>query len=161
VVPAQHLNSLAALTMIPVIPERRLRPSYGAPSIFAHAFHCLHLASNSALAAANVIREADRELAVNCLLPVRNGRRQNPRRRMFVWNEAQIPQLCRQLEESMLRMDPRKEAACGRSAGPVTEPEPETSLSNPQDLWVALANESRVRSRLLAAAAIGRRQFAR
>jgi hypothetical protein len=78
-----------------------------------------------------------------------------------VWNEAQIPQLCRQLEESMLRMDPRKEAACGRSAGPVTEPEPETNLSNPQDLWVALANESRVRSRLSAAAGIGRRQFAR
>ena len=61
----------------------------------------------------------------------------------------------------MLRMDPRKEAACGHSAGPVAEPEPEVNLSNPQDLWIALANESRVRSRLLAAAAIGRRQFAR
>jgi hypothetical protein len=57
----------------------------------------------------------------------------------------------------MLRIDPRKEAACGRSAGPVCEPEPEINLSNPQDVWVALANESRVRSRLLAAAAMGRR----
>ena len=158
---AQHLNSLAALTMIPVIPERRPRPSYGAPSIFAHAFHCLHLASNSALAASNVIREADRELAVNCLLPVRNGRRQNPRRRMFVWNEAQFLSCVDSWRKACFAWIPRKEAACGRSAGPVTEPEPETSLSNPQDLWVALANESRVRSRLLAAAAIGRRQFAR
>jgi hypothetical protein len=61
----------------------------------------------------------------------------------------------------MLRIGPRKEGACERSAGPITEPEPETSLSNPQDLWVALANESRVRSRLLAAAAIGRRQSTR
>jgi hypothetical protein len=54
----------------------------------------------------------------------------------------------------MLSIDPRKEAACAHSAGPVTEPEPETNLANPQDRWVALANESRVRSRLLAAAAI-------
>ena len=80
---------------------------------------------------------------------------------MFVWNEAQIPQLCRQLEESMLRIDSRKEVVCERSAGTVTEPKPVANLSNAQDLWVALANERRVRSRLLAAAAIGRRQFAR
>jgi hypothetical protein len=61
----------------------------------------------------------------------------------------------------MLRIDPRKEAASERSAGPITDPELETNLSNPQDLWVALANESRVRSRLLADAAIGRRQSTR
>ena len=58
----------------------------------------------------------------------------------------------------MLRIDSWKEAACERSAGTVTEPEPVANLPNAQDLWVALANESRVRSRLLAAAAIGRRQ---
>jgi hypothetical protein len=80
---------------------------------------------------------------------------------MFVWNEAHIPPLCRQLEESMLRIDSRKEVACARSAGTVAEPEPETDLSNAQDLWVAIANESRVKSRLLAAAAISRRQSTR
>jgi hypothetical protein len=157
------------ITMIPMIPERRPRPSYGAsasivpmPSIAFNAFPCFQLASNSTLAASNVMREArPTEVAMDSLLPVRNGRRQNPRLRMFVWNEAHIPRLCRQLEESMLRIDPRKEPACGRSAGAVIEPEPETNLPNPQDLWVALANESRVRSRLLAAAAIVRRRSAR
>jgi hypothetical protein len=108
-----------------------------------------------------MVREARPAVAMDRLLPVRHGRRQNPRLRMFVRNEAHIPQLCRQSEESMLRIDPRKEGACERSAGPITEPEPEPNLSNPQDLWVALANESRVRSRLLAAAAIGRRQSMR
>ena len=48
-----------------------------------------------------------------------------------------------------------------RSAGTVTEPEPETNLSNAQDLWVALANECRGRSRLSAAAAMGRRRSTR
>jgi hypothetical protein len=61
----------------------------------------------------------------------------------------------------MLRIDSRRKGACERSAGTVTEPEPETNLSNAQDLWVALANECRGRSRLSAAAAMGRRRSTR
>jgi hypothetical protein len=148
--------------MIPVMPERRLLdcPTAPLPHSPTHSVAPARLELRLGCIERHT-RGRPAEVAVNSLLHVRNGRPQNPCLRMFVWNEAQIPQLYRQLEESMLRMDPRKEAACGRSAGPVTEPEAETNLSNPQDLWVALANESRVRSRLSAAAAIGRRQFAR
>ena len=58
----------------------------------------------------------------------------------------------------MADVDPWEMAAeCGRAVQTVTDPQRRAILSNLQDLWIALANESSVRSRLLAAPSVCRR----
>ena len=58
----------------------------------------------------------------------------------------------------MASVDPWEMATeCGRAVQTVTDPQRRAILTNLQDLWIALANESSMRSRFLAAPSVCRK----